>query len=116
MPVEDERQQIRIRLGSAIRAARHRKGITQQELAHILSVSQRTISAMELGEVEVPLSEVTRLAQALDVDPVGLVLAAWPNDIQLQPDTTDIELLYTLKQIPPDKRDIALKLLRALSS
>lgn len=52
--------------GAQIRAARERAGLTQQELAARLNVTNRTVSNWELGR-HIPLNSEARIREALDV-------------------------------------------------
>jgi len=49
-----------------LRDLRKRKGLTQQELAVILDVSQSTISTWESGEVIPPIKEIIKFAKTLN--------------------------------------------------
>lgn len=52
--------------GAQIRAARERAGLTQQELAARLNVTNRTVSNWELGR-HIPLNSEARIREALDI-------------------------------------------------
>ena len=73
-----------MRLGSAIRVARARKGLRQAELARRLDVSATYISLLERDRRDPSWSFVNRLADALDVPlPVLLLLASPADDREL---------------------------------
>lgn len=104
-----------VRLGHALQEARKRAGLTQRQLADLVGYSQRAISDIETGNTNVHAVVLYRLAKAMAVDPVELCLFAWPSDDQmLQADDTERELLLLVKQIPPERRDLARRLLSAL--
>jgi transcriptional regulator with XRE-family HTH domain len=49
-----------------MRASRHRRGITQQELAFACGLHRTEVSLLERGERDPRLSTVVRIARALD--------------------------------------------------
>ena len=55
--------------------ARIKKGITQEQLANMIGVDKRQISAWELGRFMPSVSTLQRIADALDMDLVELVKA-----------------------------------------
>ncbi|RRC96429.1 helix-turn-helix transcriptional regulator [Schaalia canis] len=54
-------------VGSAIRAARRHLGMTQEELAELIGVSDRTMRSIEQGKTGVSFDSVLRSAQAVGV-------------------------------------------------
>lgn len=52
------------KIGQYIREARIRCGMSQQELAGAIGVSDKTISAYEVGRIEPPLQVLGKLSQA----------------------------------------------------
>lgn len=54
-------------LGSALRGARHREGLTQRQLAEMTGIHQRHISEMESGKRQIGRERAKRLAKALHV-------------------------------------------------
>ncbi|WP_175953896.1 helix-turn-helix transcriptional regulator [Schaalia sp. Marseille-Q2122] len=54
-------------VGAAIRAARRRLGMTQEELAELIGVSDRTMRSIEQGKTGVSFDSVIRAAQAVGV-------------------------------------------------
>ncbi len=55
-------------LPSALRAARIRRGLTQQALARKLGVTSREISKIERGAVDPPLSQLQDVSRLLDLE------------------------------------------------
>lgn len=54
-------------LGSALRGARHREGLTQRQLAAVTGIPQRHISEMESGKRPIGKERARKLAEALHV-------------------------------------------------
>ena len=54
-------------LGEAIRQLRHKRGLTQEDLAHHAGVTTGTLSLIERGEANPTWGTVQRVASALDV-------------------------------------------------
>jgi transcriptional regulator with XRE-family HTH domain len=59
--------------GANLRAARARRGLTQEQLAHASGVTSGEISRMERGVREPRITTLVRLADALDVPPADLL-------------------------------------------
>ncbi|ABR31325.1 XRE family transcriptional regulator [Thermosipho melanesiensis] len=59
-----------------LRELREKKMLTQQQLAKLIGVTQRTISAYEIGQAKPSLDVAIRLAKALGVS-VEDVFEAW---------------------------------------
>ncbi|MDO5512662.1 helix-turn-helix domain-containing protein [Corynebacterium sp.] len=98
-----------LRLGRNLRAVRRKRGLTQDDLAALTGLARNTISNIErnLGNADTPgdpqLSNLYRLARALDVPPAVLLPAGgevvadicpatglgidlrWPAETQLEP-------------------------------
>ncbi|GMA50179.1 hypothetical protein GCM10025857_15360 [Alicyclobacillus contaminans] len=53
---------------NALRAARKRKGLTQQQVADRLGITLRSYQHYEYGERTPPLAKAMELAKLLDVD------------------------------------------------
>ena len=56
------------KIGKRIKELRRRKGLTQLELAGDLNTDRGYISRIELGAVDVRLTSLLKLCEALDVD------------------------------------------------
>ncbi|HXY27592.1 MAG TPA: helix-turn-helix domain-containing protein [Acidimicrobiales bacterium] len=72
-----QRARTAIMIGSAVRAARRRAGISQAELARRALTSQPAIARLERGQVSPTVASLDRIARALgtelvvDFEPVG---------------------------------------------
>jgi transcriptional regulator with XRE-family HTH domain len=60
-------------LGRRVRELRHVRGWTQTELAARMGVKQSAIGKIERGESDIPVTALTRLADALGVAPGSLL-------------------------------------------
>jgi HTH-type transcriptional regulator / antitoxin HipB len=72
-----ERARTAIMVGSAVRVARRRAGVSQSELARRAKTSQPAIARLEKGQVSPTVISLDRIARALgselviDFEPVG---------------------------------------------
>ncbi len=63
-------------LRDIVRDARHRRGLTQESLAELVGMSQRWVSAMETGDIDMPRSDtMQRLSNTLDIPIADLYVA-----------------------------------------
>ena len=60
-------------LGTNLRAARERLGLTQEEVAHRSGVHATEVSRIEAGKRDPQVSTVERLAKAVEVKPGRLL-------------------------------------------
>jgi transcriptional regulator with XRE-family HTH domain len=67
------RQQALVNFGARIRAARTKRGLSQEALAEIAGLHRTYVGTVERGERNPALINVLRLADALDTDPSILV-------------------------------------------
>ena len=61
------------RFGANVRAARLKRGLTQEELAERSGLAPVQVSRIERGKREVRLTTIIRLVRALDVTPAELL-------------------------------------------
>ncbi len=57
-------------VGNAVKRARQARGLTQSELADLVGISSKTVSAIEVGRVEPSISQVQAIAASLQ-EPIG---------------------------------------------
>lgn len=81
----------RTQLGKRIKEARQRSGFSQQQLAKVIGVSDKTISAYEVGRVEPPLDTLDKLCQATK-HPVAFFLGDVQSNIEARLDRIASEL------------------------
>lgn len=86
-----------------IKDVRKSKGITQQELAEKVGLSQGQIARLEAGTSEITLDQLNLFAKALDCEPWELM----PLDMQPKINPKDLELIKLLKALTnsADKMD-----------
>ena len=76
--VSSDPDPLLVLVGSRIRAARQRAKLKQSELAGAIETAQSYIVSIEAGEANITLKTLARLAAALKVPPVSLLLEAEP--------------------------------------
>lgn len=99
-------------LGDRIKRSRTEQGLTQQQLAEKVGVTQTAIAAWESGKRGVPKGDnLLRLAGALGFDADRLMgIARAPSE--MPPEAA--QLLAVFSALPKDKQVIAIKLVEAL--
>lgn len=61
------RKEINIYIGKSIKAIREQAGLTQEELAELISMSTKNISAIERGRVGISLSTLKCICEKLNI-------------------------------------------------
>ena len=61
-----------IEFGKRVRAIRKREGLSQESLADLASIDRSYLGAIERGEVNLTLSKIHQIAQALSITPRDL--------------------------------------------
>ncbi len=101
---------IKIEFGKKIRRMRQNRGLTQEELAEAIDISQRALSAIERGENFVTSDTINKLLPALNTTLEELfatshlrnteeLLFEINNNInKILPDKKKLELLYDITQ------------------
>ena len=88
------------------------RGLTQEQLAEAVSVSQRTLSGIEIGENFVTAETLDKIIKALDTTPDELFAVGHlkPSDELLK------EILVDIKKIAdtPEKLEILYKIIKSL--
>ena len=67
------RYKIAQKVGKKLRVVRHKKKITQEEVAARASIHVTTFGRIERGEINTPLQTINKIAQALGVKPKDLL-------------------------------------------
>jgi transcriptional regulator with XRE-family HTH domain len=85
-------------LGKRIREARQEKHLSQQQLASAVGVSDKTISAYEVGRVDPPLDTLEKLSTATS-RPIGYFLGDVHSNIEARLDHIANELGEIRKEL-----------------
>jgi transcriptional regulator with XRE-family HTH domain len=80
-------KELRASLGNNFREARTRKGLSQQQIAAATGITQGRIARIELGQVNVTLETIMRIARVVDSDPLHLLRPPSPEN---SPGLTDM--------------------------
>ena len=100
-------------LGHRIKELRIQRGLSQAELGKRIGVTASAVSQLESKEVGgLKGSTLVRLAEALGVEPAGLMSDSAPQ-LSIAPD--EAELLAVYRSLPYGHRVLALRVLRALA-
>lgn len=94
-----------IDIGNKLYAIRKQKGLTQAQVAEAAGLSDRTYADIERGSVNMRIESVLKICEALGIT---------PNDIFVEiqeAEEKNASVLERLDSIPPQKREIAIKLL-----
>lgn len=99
-------------LGDRIKRFRTAQGLTQQQLAEKVGVTQTAVAAWECGKRGVPKGDnLLRLAEALGFDADRLMgTARAPSEMSLEA----AQLLAVFRALPKDRQLIAISLIEAL--
>ena len=97
--------------GDKIRRLRRERGLTQQQLAAYVGVTQTAVAAWENGIREVATDNLLKLAEALDFDASELA----GNARKALGDTEEVRLLAAFRALPKERRLTAIKLVEALT-
>jgi transcriptional regulator with XRE-family HTH domain len=101
-------------LAAKIKALRMERGLSQKELASLIGVTSAAVSNWEAGTRENIRGEALfALASALGVGPEDLL--ARPQGAE-SPPVDELQLLATYRQLTPERKRIAIHLVKALKS
>ena len=85
-------------LGQRIREARKRSGMSQQQLAAYIGVSDKTVSAYEIGRVDPPV-EMLRKISSVTTHPIGYFLGEIQSSIEAKLERIASELEELRKEL-----------------
>lgn len=77
--VQDLRELVN-EVGQRVKEARQNRGLTQTEVADMIGISSKTISAIEVGRVEPSVSQIHALSKALH-QPIGYFVGETQSSI-----------------------------------
>ncbi|MCW2497990.1 helix-turn-helix domain-containing protein [Jatrophihabitans sp.] len=81
MAARSDDRDLEVVLGSGLRSARRRAGLTMARLAELSGVSQPHLSQLENGKVSPSINTLYRLANALGISPQQLLPGSAPTSI-----------------------------------
>lgn len=101
-------------IGGRIRECRMRQGLTQEELALKCGYSNRTtINSIELGSNNISTQKLSRIAEALNVEPTYLLFGSDAPTPTTESTVVTPELNAMLIEMTPAQRDGAFELIKA---
>ncbi len=104
-------------VGTIIKVARIRKGLTQEELAEKVGVKKSAVAKWENGRVsEIKRSNLKNLADALDLPPTQLLGELEENPTVENDGISEnvMKLVEFAKQVPEDKASMILQVMRSI--
>lgn len=106
-------------IGERIKARRQELGLSQRDLAKRMGYTDHTtITRVESGKVDLPMSRVAKFAEALRVSPSYIM--GWEDEDKKNPATTDgmsenrMKLMRFLETVPEDKAEMLLKVMKSI--
>jgi transcriptional regulator with XRE-family HTH domain len=107
----EKKKDVAETVGARIRAARKRKGLTQEELAFEMCLCKQSISSYENDKAELGLSMIMEIAQLLDTTPAYLI------GIEEEQDPYISEMTGLMRKIKDDRvKEMLLAQIRAVVS
>ena len=91
-----EKKEINIQIGSAIRDARERAGLTQEQFGELVSLGTKNVSDIERGVAGITVSTLKRICEKLSISSDSILLAnEAKNNVQV--------LTERLERLPSDQ-------------
>lgn len=78
-------------VGEAVKRARQSRGLTQSEMADLIGISSKTVSAIEVGRVEPSISQIQAIAACLQ-EPVGFFVGEAGSSVEAKIEHVATEL------------------------
>ncbi|MFI3269192.1 MAG: helix-turn-helix transcriptional regulator [Rikenellaceae bacterium] len=96
-----------------IKEIRMLKGITQEDIAYVLNVDTSVISNIEKGKREIRVSELEKIATALDEDVLYLITypSIYVNSATITKPTVNDERVSVTFEVPASQRQQIINLL-----
>jgi transcriptional regulator with XRE-family HTH domain len=107
-------QELLNRIGARIRQARSARGLSQQDLAAVVGIEPETLSRVETGTSAMSLTNLARLAQALEVS-LGSLLDDEQPLPQPELPVHEIELLRLFRGLDQASSELAMVLIREIA-
>lgn len=91
-----EKKEINIQIGNAIRVARERAGLTQEQFGEMVSLGTKNVSDIERGIAGITVSTLKRICEKLSISSDSILFGDMGrNDIQL--------LMERLERLSPEQ-------------
>jgi transcriptional regulator with XRE-family HTH domain len=71
------KSQVNLSPGETLKILRELKNLSQNELANLSGIAQSTISAIEIGRINLGVERSKILAKALNVHPAVILFSGW---------------------------------------
>lgn len=97
-------------IGIRIKEFRNLRGLTQNQLAELLDISNVYVSRLERGTAKISLEMTYKIAIILDA-PIGMLLTGIDQESH---DYLDFEINNLLKQCPNDKKNLIYDLIKTV--
>jgi transcriptional regulator with XRE-family HTH domain len=79
-----EKKEINIHIGNAIREARERAGLTQEQFGELVSLGTKNVSDIERGVAGITVSTLKRICEKLSISSDSILFAnTEKNDVQV---------------------------------
>ena len=106
-------------IGNRIAEIRKQRGLNQDELAELATLSRISIARYETGKIEPGAQALGRIAAALEVS-TDTLLGRTSDTVKkknIEPKTVEARIISNgIDRMPPDKREVALNLLKTVYS
>lgn len=91
-----EKKEINIHVGNAIRAARERAGLTQEQFGEIVFLGTKNVSDIERGVAGITISTLKRICEKLSISSDLIIFG--------DQDKNDVEYIAErLERLPPEQ-------------
>ena len=97
-----------VKIGNRVREARHKKGITQEQLSKITGFSQPHLGHVESAKTKVSLPTLVKIANALDVTLDFLLF----DSMQVLTDSYDLDFRNALAGCTDEEKAMLLEILK----
>ncbi len=108
-----DRDPAAVEMGARIRAARDKMGYSQDELAHLLSVTKGAVGQWEIGAGTPKPQKFEQIAEVLGVGARWLLTGKEPDDAVRAVTKAEADALAVLRDLPVQQQTAALAILRA---
>lgn len=96
----DSKKEINISIGSNIKKAREKAGLTQEQLSEMIGIGPKSLSAVERGTVGISITTLQKICNILPVSSDSLIFGSdTQNDVK--------GLVQRLERLTPKQYEIA---------